>query len=217
MSRNLLTIAIVVGVLLVGTIGYYYIAIDSSQPEEVASTLEEEDEIDENVEPQAASVDDSTQDGNESQQALDFIITLQYDEYETNIAYQEGQEEKVKRVIADSHSYLNELTGWGRAESIDLDELMNESKWSELSEDINWLTHEGLADSNALNDMKNARAFMYVIESGDRMSLRYLHRIFHDLDIALNDTDVERVWEVTHAFGKESKQNELYKYLRGTQ
>jgi hypothetical protein len=116
-------------------------------------------------------------------------------------------------MIAKQHEYLNQLAGWGNTEELDLHELKEDEEWQQLQDDIAWLQENGFSESVVLTDMKNAQEFLTVTTTGDSMSLRYLHRIFHDLDANLNDQEVDKVWDVTHAFGTEAQQEQLLAYL----
>ncbi|MFC0472993.1 hypothetical protein ACFFHM_21495 [Halalkalibacter kiskunsagensis] len=129
------------------------------------------------------------------------------------VAYQVGAETQVKSIIAEQHEYLNELAGWGNAEELDLLALEKDQEWQQLKDDIDWLQKSGFAESDVLIDMENALEFLTVATTGDSMSLRYLHRIFHDLDANMNGQEVDKIWDVTHAFGTESQQEQLLAYL----
>jgi hypothetical protein len=134
------------------------------------------------------------------------------------VAYLPGQENTVKAIIAKQHQYLNELAGWGNAESIQIAQLKNDQKWQKLQEDLEWLQEEGFADSIVMHDLENASEFISIVHhTGDSMSIRYLHRIFHDLDANMNKQKVDQIWNVTHAFGTEGEQNQLYAYLNNSQ
>jgi hypothetical protein len=200
-SRKWLILTVLTAVITVCGVSYFYIF---HQPNSEATAHAE-----------ARMIPSDHPDPEMMQEEADFLVTLQYGEYEEEIVYQDGQENKVKAIISAQHSYLNTLAGWGRAEDLNVAATMHTKEWKKLRADIKWLHDEGLADSRIKNDMKNARAFMYVAETGDSMSLRYLHRIFHDLDATLNGAEVEKIWGVTHAFGTSSKQRTLHKYLQG--
>ncbi|KHF38849.1 hypothetical protein [Halalkalibacter okhensis] len=129
------------------------------------------------------------------------------------VAYQENQEQTVKEMIAKQHHFLNNLAGWGNAETLDYQELKDDPQWLQLKEDIEWLQESGFSESEVLTDMNNAKEFMNVASSGDTKSLLYLHRIFHDLDAEINDQEVDKIWNVTHAFGNPSEQDQLLSYL----
>jgi hypothetical protein len=104
------------------------------------------------------------------------------------------------------HSYLNDITGWGGVETVNIRNLITSDEWKELKAAVNWMKTEGFGPSKILNDMENAHGFILLVErEGDRTALRYLHRIFHDLDVTLNEVTEEEgdttIWGHTHAFG----------------
>ncbi|MCM2676090.1 hypothetical protein [Alkalicoccobacillus plakortidis] len=106
------------------------------------------------------------------------------------------------------------MLGWGAVERLDHSGLAEKVEWRQLKNDIEWLLNNGLAPSEAVNDMKNAQALMDVAEEHeDEMSVRYLHRIFHDIDTELNGTNVDKIWNVTYAFGTEEEIDKVYKYI----
>ncbi|MDQ0207171.1 hypothetical protein [Alkalicoccobacillus murimartini] len=139
---------------------------------------------------------------------------IDYEVSDKRIAFQEGEEETVKELFKKQHDYLNSLAGWGGVERLDHSELSEKEKWRELKKDVQWLKEHGLAPSEAVNDLKNAEALINVSEEHtNEMSVRYLHRIFHDIDAELNDTDVDKIWNVTYAYGSEEEINKVYQYI----
>ncbi|PYZ95046.1 hypothetical protein CR194_05900 [Salipaludibacillus keqinensis] len=145
------------------------------------------------------------------------IEDFEYEEYDEAVAYQSDQEERVNNIILKQHNYLNDKAGWGGAESFDHEELQNDEDWQALRDDINYLKNDGFAESKILIDMKNAHSMADLVENGDSMALRFLHRIFHDLDMDINETDADRYWNVTHAFGSGNNHEIIYAYLTGDQ
>ncbi|MFP7492471.1 hypothetical protein SFC66_01700 [Terribacillus saccharophilus] len=144
----------------------------------------------------------------------DFLSTFTYESYDELIAYQ--NEELVKQIVSDQHAYLNDLTGWGHIEHVDIDYLAQSEEWQQLQQDVEKLRTEGFAPSEAVNDMWNAEAFMRIAtDSADLNSLRYVHRIFHDMDAEINGAEVDKVWGATRAFGAETETQELYAYIKG--
>ncbi|MDT8860105.1 hypothetical protein N0O92_07645 [Alkalihalobacillus sp. MEB130] len=129
------------------------------------------------------------------------------------VAYQQNQEQIVKEIIARQHHYLNNLAGWGNAENMDPTALVSDKEWKQLHEDIVWLKEDGFANSAVVTDIENAQQLFEVASTGDTSSLLYLHRTFHDLDAEMNDQEVDKIWNVTHAFGKPSEQEQLLSYL----
>ncbi|MFK3939952.1 hypothetical protein ACI2JA_20790 [Alkalihalobacillus sp. NPDC078783] len=139
---------------------------------------------------------------------------IEYEPSTEPIAFQEGQEEKVRDILKEQHDNLNTLAGWGAVERIDHTRLVEKEQWRQLKEDVEWLSQHGLAPSEAINDMKNAKVLMEVSEEHeDEMSVRYLHRIFHDLDARVNETKVDKIWGVTYAYGSEDEIDKVYTYI----
>ncbi|SDC07993.1 hypothetical protein SAMN05421663_101339 [Terribacillus halophilus] len=144
----------------------------------------------------------------------DFLSTFTYEGYGEKIAYQ--NEELVKQIISDQHAYLNDLTGWGHIDNVDTAYLAESKEWQKLQDDVERLRTEGFAPSEAVNDMWNAEAFMRIAtDSADLNSLRYVHRIFHDMDAEINGAEVDKEWGATRAFGAETETQELYEYIKG--
>lgn len=139
---------------------------------------------------------------------------IEYEPSTERIVFQSDEEEAVKEIFKEQHDYLNSLAGWGGVERLDHSDLAEKDKWRQLKDDIEWLLNNGLAPSEAVNDMKNAQALMGVAEEHeDEMSVRYLHRIFHDIDAELNGTNIDKIWNVTYAFGTEEEIDKVYKYI----
>ena len=139
---------------------------------------------------------------------------IEYEPSTERIVFQSDEEEAVKEIFKEQHDYLNSLAGWGAVERLDHSGLAEKVEWRQLKNDIEWLLNNGLAPSEAVNDMKNAQALMDVAEEHeDEMSVRYLHRIFHDIDTELNGTNVDKIWNVTYAFGTEEEIDKVYKYI----
>ncbi|MDX5475736.1 MAG: hypothetical protein LPK00_09410, partial [Bacillaceae bacterium] len=134
------------------------------------------------------------------------------------IVFSKDNEEQALEIISIQHQFLNNVTGWGGLEVINMRDLITSDNWMELKSSVNWLKKEAFVPSKVLNDMENARVLIIITErDGDKTSLRYLHRIFHDLDLNLNEvTEEERdstTWGVTHAFGNTREIRRLNNYV----
>ncbi|WYP26235.1 hypothetical protein NSQ54_18190 [Alkalihalobacillus sp. FSL W8-0930] len=139
---------------------------------------------------------------------------IEYEPSTERIVFQEGEEERVREILKEQHDNLNTLAGWGAVERIDHNSLADKDKWRQLKADVEWLSQHGLAPSEAINDLKNAKVLMELSEEHeDEMSVRYLHRIFHDLDAHVNETKVDKLWGVTYAFGSEEEIDKVYSYI----
>ncbi|QXE01045.1 hypothetical protein [Terribacillus sp. DMT04] len=223
MKAFFLTLVSIVLVAVIGTGAYFFLSsdggssADSKQQEqsvaEQAAEAEEQEVVE--IEPAEERKEAGASQFTElSGDTKDFLSTLTYENYDTSVAYQ--NEELAKQIISDQHAYLNDLTGWGHINSVDIDYLAQSEEWKQLKEDVERLRTEGFADSEAVNDMWNAEAFMRIAtDSADVNSLRYVHRIFHDLDAEINGADVDKIWDATRAFGAEAETQELYEYIKG--
>ncbi|MFC0189653.1 hypothetical protein ACFFJY_15210 [Fictibacillus aquaticus] len=142
-----------------------------------------------------------------NQKELDFLKKFKTLTYEKAVAFQDGAEDDVQNIISKQHGYLNDLAGYGGADVFNGEAESYSSEWNELKHDIEWLRSSGFAASRVWNDMDRAKALAFVaVYYDDSMSLRYLHRIFHDLDVKLNDYEDKdnQYWNATDAFGDNS-------------
>ncbi|SNZ04837.1 hypothetical protein SAMN05421503_0781 [Terribacillus aidingensis] len=220
MKAFFLTLLSIVLVAVIGTGAYIFItkdggsSADSKQKEQpAAEQAAAEQEVIE-MEPVEENEEGASQLTNLSGGTKDFLSTLTYKDYDASVAYR--NEELAKQIISEQHAYLNDLTGWGHIDNVDIDYLAQSQEWKQLKEDVERLRTEGFADSEAVNDMWNAEAFMRIAaDSADVNSLRYVHRIIHDLDAEINGADVDKIWDATRAFGAEAETQELYEYIKG--
>lgn len=154
-----------------------------------------------------------------SSTTLASVQEIDHEEYEDDIIYQENREKTTLEVISVQHKYLNNVTGWGGADTVNLRNLKTSDEWKELKAAVNWLKAEGFAPSKVWNDMENANALITLVERNeDRTALKYLHRIFHDLDVTLNEITEEQgetnIWGVTHALGNNREIRRINNYLK---
>lgn len=198
---------------------FVYMAYDLSETTNPVQADEEDKKATADVDEKEGATEEAVpatdmENGNVSNENVDFLVSLEYETYDKNIAYKD--EAGAKELVADIHEYLNNLAGWGEANGFTYEDIQGDERWMQLKDDIAWLKSEGFAESAVINDMRNARAFQLVAEAKeDSMALRYLHRIFHDLDAEMNGRSVEVIWDVTHAFGKEEVQEEAHHFLVG--
>ncbi|MGG3571167.1 hypothetical protein ABES25_12080 [Bacillus gobiensis] len=219
MKVFLITLLCLCIIAVTGTGVYFYLSNQRSETSKQGGAEEAANQM--NNEGKASKTANSTEKGgrniaeakNLSKEAKDFLITFQYRDYDTDVAYKD--EAKVKEIIRKQHNYLNDLAGWGHLDSVDLRSLAESPEWQQLKEDISYLKKDGFSDSEVLNDLSNAEAFFVIGQEGDSMSIRYLHRIFHDLDAEINGIEVDKIWGVTRSFGDERKNEVLFNYIKG--
>lgn len=154
-----------------------------------------------------------------SSTTLASVQEIEHNEYEEAVVYQSNREKSTLETLSLQHSYLNDITGWGGVETVNIRNLITSDEWKELKAAVNWMKTEGFAPSKILNDMENAHGFILLVErDGDRASLRYLHRILHDLDVTLNeiteDENDTTIWGVTHAFGNNRDIRKVNNHLK---
>ncbi|TLS37182.1 hypothetical protein [Pseudalkalibacillus caeni] len=136
-------------------------------------------------------------------------------DYEDAVKYRDGQEEKAKKLVQVSHNYLNDTFAYGRLDETELNNLIegpNYPEWSKFQDDVAWLRGYGFTeDSRVYYDMMNVEGLFYSVIKGDKMAVRYIHRIFHDLDKNINNSYPDtKEWGVTEAFGDNYKKVEDY-------
>lgn len=154
-----------------------------------------------------------------SSTTLASVQEIEHQEYEEAIIYQENKEDQSLEILSKQHKYLNDITGWGGADTIDLRNLKTSDEWKELKSALDWLKSEGFGPSKIRNDMENANALILLIErEDDRTALKYLHRILHDLDVTLNEVTEQEgetnIWGVTHALGNNREIRRVNNYLK---
>jgi hypothetical protein len=215
-----ITLLSIVLIAIIGAGAYFFLSeggdssADSDKKERSAAEQAAAEEEQEAVALEPGEENGASQLTELSGDTKDFLSTLTYKDYDSSVAYK--NEELAKQIISDQHTYLNDLTGWGHINNVDIDYLAQSDEWKQLKEDVERLRTEGFADSEAVNDMWNAEAFMRIAtDSADVNSLRYVHRIFHDLDAEINGADVDKIWDATRAFGAEAETQELYEYIKG--
>lgn len=154
-----------------------------------------------------------------SSTTLASVQEIEHLEYEESVIFQENKENQTLEVLSLQHKYLNNVTGWGGADTVDLRNLKTSDEWKELKSSVNWMKTEGFGPSKVRNDMENANALMILVErEDDRTALKYLHRIFHDLDVTLNEVTEDEgetnIWGVTQALGNNREIRRINNYLK---
>lgn len=117
-------------------------------------------------------------------------------EYDQDVVWKSGYEIDGKQKLKKLHDFYNQLLGWGEADEIYWSELDGEDMRDHLRD-----LHTFVEPSKMDNDLKNAEALLELaLARDDVMSLRFVHRILHDLDHYINGTEVDGVWKVTDSF-----------------
>ncbi len=102
----------------------------------------------------------------------------------------------VGEFVSNTHDFYNNTTGYGDIESLDWDQQQERAKQilTSLEKLLPSVKNEPLKqDLQRIQNLANA-----VKDEKDKEKVRYLHRMFHDLDIALNNYKAyDRIWNVT--------------------
>ncbi|SFB28921.1 hypothetical protein SAMN04488072_11363 [Lentibacillus halodurans] len=102
----------------------------------------------------------------------------------------------IGQFVSDTHDFYNETTGYGGISSLDWDEQRKEANaiLEILDEELPDVEDGALQeDLEHIQELANA-----VMNEEDSSRVRSLHRIFHDLDIALNDYNTyDKIWNAT--------------------
>ncbi|MCF6136287.1 hypothetical protein [Pseudalkalibacillus berkeleyi] len=104
------------------------------------------------------------------------------------------------REINLMHTYFNELLGWGAWQSID-----PTNKEEQLGDRLKYIRKILVPETRGTlkNDLNRAAdGIERAIDENDTKHLLVTHRIFHDLDVVMNDIVVDVYWGVTETYGK---------------
>ncbi|RBW69973.1 hypothetical protein [Bacillus taeanensis] len=116
---------------------------------------------------------------------------------------------EVKGKISVIHDYLNTKLCWGRYQAFD----KGSKNWGEIEPTVNRFI-ENLDEMIAATEgneklqadlMVARQAFTYALENEDKITLVYLHRIFHDLDGEINDETLDKFGYASYANGDISR------------
>ncbi|UOR13312.1 hypothetical protein [Halobacillus amylolyticus] len=113
-----------------------------------------------------------------------------------------GEENKdVGEFVSTTHDFYNDTTGYGGIATLNWNDQRAKAKTvlSKVEGLLPNVTSETLkSDLQEIEGLANS-----VLESEDRSTVRNLHRMFHDLDIALNSYNgYDKVWNVTETLGR---------------
>ena len=99
-------------------------------------------------------------------------------------------------MIAVTHKFYNKTTGYGAIKSLDWDDQREEAAFliDQLDEEIPKINDEALLTD--VQKLKNLAE--QVLNEEEKETVIHIHRLVHDLDIALNDySGYDKIWNVT--------------------
>ncbi|RKQ33964.1 hypothetical protein [Oceanobacillus halophilus] len=104
---------------------------------------------------------------------------------------------KENTVIANIHEDFNDMTGWGRYHNFDFNNSKVLNRLQRIQEQIEAVIQES-SDEALIGDFTNALLVLEkAIETEDVQGILYAHRIFHDLDIHINNYDSKEIFGIT--------------------
>ncbi|MFD1361774.1 hypothetical protein [Lentibacillus salinarum] len=108
-----------------------------------------------------------------------------------------GQEHQdIGQFVSDAHDFYNETTGYGAISSLDWSEQREEADviLETLDAELPDVTDETLQD-----DLEHIQELAENVKNEEESEvIRDLHRMFHDLDIALNNYNTyDKIWNAT--------------------
>ena len=112
----------------------------------------------------------------------------------------EKHQEEMAHEINKMHKYLNDLLGWGAWQSF-----KPVDKEEELKERMKYIREQLVPESKGTlkSDFNRAAdGIESALEKDETKQMLITHRIFHDLDVVLNDTVVDVYWGVTETYGQ---------------
>ncbi|WP_221568161.1 hypothetical protein [Alkalihalobacillus sp. TS-13] len=112
-----------------------------------------------------------------------------------------GKEEEFSREVAKMHAYFNELLGWGGWRTFDPD-----SKEEELQSQLQYINTILLPETTGTlaTDMERAaKGIEAALKTNSTKELFITHRIFHDLDVVMNENTADDYWGITTTYGKQ--------------
>ncbi|WP_249870672.1 hypothetical protein [Oceanobacillus saliphilus] len=107
-----------------------------------------------------------------------------------------GQEHaEIGQFVSSVHDFYNKTTGYGGINNLDWDEQKEQSEYViNTIEDMK----TDISDEALIADLESIVTLAQgTFEEEDSSNVRYLHRYFHDLDIALNAYSSYDLWNVT--------------------
>lgn len=104
--------------------------------------------------------------------------------------------QQIGEFVSNSHDFYNDTTGYGDIESLDWDK--QQERAGKILTSLDELL-PNVKDKDLRSDLQRIQELAAKVkDNNDKEKVRYLHRIFHDLDIALNNYKAyDRIWNVT--------------------
>ncbi len=106
------------------------------------------------------------------------------------------EHQDIGKFVSSKHDFYNETTGYGGIGDLDWDKQIEQAEHIEgtLENKITSVKNQALK-----NDLENVRELAnQTMENKETDNIRDLHRMFHDLDIALNSYNgSDKIWNVT--------------------
>lgn len=106
------------------------------------------------------------------------------------------EHQEIGKLIAAAHKFYNKTTGYGAIKSLDWDEQREEAALliNQLNEEITKINDEALLTD--IQKLKNLAE--QILNEEEKETVIHIHRLVHDLDIALNDySGYDKIWNVT--------------------
>ena len=102
----------------------------------------------------------------------------------------------VGEFVSEKHAFYNDTTGYGAINSLNWEDQFQQAK--NVEEKINDLLQTVENEPLKKDLSKIQQLAQRVQKEKDATIIRDLHRMFHDLDIALNDySQYDKIWDVT--------------------
>src|SRR5690625_1731111 len=106
------------------------------------------------------------------------------------------EHQEIGKLIAAAHQFYNKTTGYGAIKSLD---------WDEQREEADLLNAQLRKKSSKINNEALQKDIQKLIELTEHVAYEekketiiHIHRLVHDLDIALNDySGYDKIWNVT--------------------
>ncbi|MEW9671524.1 hypothetical protein ABLT31_22045 [Ammoniphilus sp. 3BR4] len=113
-----------------------------------------------------------------------------------------GNIEPFQRFVSINYEFYNETTGWGKANRLNWN---TQRQRAELL--LNALDSVKVDDKRVKHDIENIIGLSKILQQSrqDKVSVIYLHRIFHDLDKSMNDYKHPDAFGMSYTLGVDKK------------